>query len=342
MKAVLLLYSVLWSAGVGGGSSDKQIDISFRMETENTSSCRDKNKKTLKEIEDAQLAAHRCMIRDMPVKVPEPDDFIAEFIFPSHIVVPRCLGVCLEKSGFSCHPKKKAKLVSHEVVLYSLNGTQVCRTIELEHHKGPCRCSCQLTPASCGPAQLFNEDDCRCSCAKEKNPEKYKCAQRPGRFWDDRHCSCVCTHKPCPAGERLEPSTCRCSQIPTTCQLSPVNIDGSSIGAHPARLTTYIGIGALSLVAMTIIATLYFMLAKKRPYADLRDLREIREIRSESSPSLPGAAYTITINQAGVTEDQSITSRKEQGTLRKEHVALRKENRQRISSSDELNLLQPG
>ena len=34
----------------------------------------------------------RCMIRDVPVKVPEPDDFIAEYIFPSHIVVPRCSG----------------------------------------------------------------------------------------------------------------------------------------------------------------------------------------------------------------------------------------------------------
>ena len=32
------------------------------------------------------------MIRDVPVKVPEPDDFIAEYIFPSHIVVPRCSG----------------------------------------------------------------------------------------------------------------------------------------------------------------------------------------------------------------------------------------------------------
>jgi len=32
------------------------------------------------------------MIRDVPVKVPEPEDFIAEYIFPSHIVVPRCSG----------------------------------------------------------------------------------------------------------------------------------------------------------------------------------------------------------------------------------------------------------
>ena len=43
----------------------KANDLIFyntRMETENTSSCRDKNKKTLKEIEDAQLAAHRYKI----------------------------------------------------------------------------------------------------------------------------------------------------------------------------------------------------------------------------------------------------------------------------------------
>ena len=34
----------------------------------------------------------RCMIRDVAVKVPEPEDFIAEAVFPSHIVVPRCSG----------------------------------------------------------------------------------------------------------------------------------------------------------------------------------------------------------------------------------------------------------
>ena len=34
----------------------------------------------------------RCMIRDVAVKVPEPEDFIAESVFPSHIIVPRCSG----------------------------------------------------------------------------------------------------------------------------------------------------------------------------------------------------------------------------------------------------------
>ena len=98
----------------------------------------------------------RCMIRDVAVKVPEPEDFIAEAIFPSHIVVPRCsgrklfpvslnfknissfrkyfhlfTGVCVSSAGLTCHPKKKARIVSHDVVLYNANGSQVdiCRTI---------------------------------------------------------------------------------------------------------------------------------------------------------------------------------------------------------------------
>ena len=32
------------------------------------------------------------MIRDVAVKVPDPQDFIADSIFPSHIIVPRCSG----------------------------------------------------------------------------------------------------------------------------------------------------------------------------------------------------------------------------------------------------------
>ena len=84
------------------------------------------------------------MIRDVAVKVPEPEDFIAEAVFPSHIVVPRCsgqfsflhfatqiisifpsAGVCVSSAGWTCHPKKKPKIVTHDVVLYNINGSQV-------------------------------------------------------------------------------------------------------------------------------------------------------------------------------------------------------------------------
>ena len=34
-------------------------------------------------------------------------------------------GVCVSSAGLTCHPKKKAKIVSHDVVLYNANGSQV-------------------------------------------------------------------------------------------------------------------------------------------------------------------------------------------------------------------------
>ena len=107
------------------------------------------------------------MIRDVAVKVPEPDDFIAEAIFPSHIVVPRCSGrkllkifrhfkkylhllsgVCVSSAGLTCHPKKKARIVSHDVVLYNANGSQV----DIGHHQfvGLCRYWISITPFSFG------------------------------------------------------------------------------------------------------------------------------------------------------------------------------------------------
>ena len=31
---------------------------------------------------------------------------------------------------------------------------QICRSVEMEHHKGPCRCSCHLSYGDCAPAQV--------------------------------------------------------------------------------------------------------------------------------------------------------------------------------------------
>ena len=35
------------------------------------------------------------------------------------------LGVCVSSAGYTCHPKKKPKIVTHDVVLYNINGSQV-------------------------------------------------------------------------------------------------------------------------------------------------------------------------------------------------------------------------
>ena len=49
------------------------------------------------------------MIRDVAVRVQEPEDFLAETIFPSHIVVPRCQGKLTNKDNEVNKQKKKDK-----------------------------------------------------------------------------------------------------------------------------------------------------------------------------------------------------------------------------------------
>lgn len=269
-------------------------DLMFTMVEENTNTCKTKSKKQLKEVEDAQLAAHRCMIRDVAVKVPEPEDFITEAIFPSHIVVPRCSGVCVNSAGLTCHPKKKPKIVSHEVVLYNANGSQVCRQIQLEHHKGPCKCSCQQSVENCSSHQVWYEDTCQCGCARTDSLAKHSCALDTNRHWDDETCMCVCKTQ-CPIGSELDPSNCECRDGVPQCAVSPLYSITSVNASHPAKVATYVGLLAIGVVTITILVTLYLMATKKRPY---RDLRYPRSDSSLSTMVPQQAAYSITINQS--------------------------------------------
>ena len=54
--------------------------------------CRVKNLKQQQRMSMAKLDAHRCLVRDTVVALPAPDDVIADYIQPSHVVVPRCTG----------------------------------------------------------------------------------------------------------------------------------------------------------------------------------------------------------------------------------------------------------
>jgi len=263
----------------------QQPSISYMMSPANTVSCRDKDKRLLEEVESAQLAAHRCMIRDVAVKVPEPEDFIAESVFPSHIIVPRCSGLCLDQLGGTCLPKRQPKTISHQVVFYSVNGTQTCRTIELEHHRSPCRCSCLMSSTDCSPRQMFDPSKCQCYCDKSNNAVKYNCALDPRRVWDESQCACTCRNT-CVSGQEMEPSSCTCLPMSVaTCSISPVSLSTS----HPAKIATYIGLIALTVLGLTIAVTLYYIVIR-RP-VQYRDLTEYT-----STPSR--ASYKITINQS--------------------------------------------
>ena len=54
--------------------------------------CKIKNLKQQQRMTMAKLDAHRCLLRDTVVTVPAPDTIIANFVHPSHVVVPRCTG----------------------------------------------------------------------------------------------------------------------------------------------------------------------------------------------------------------------------------------------------------
>ena len=79
------------------------------------------------------------------------------------------------------------------MVLYNVNGSQVvrrrcrgeldcdaqvCRQVELEHHRSPCRCACLLSAADCGPGQVFDPIKCRCHCDPSHNAAKATVVQR--------------------------------------------------------------------------------------------------------------------------------------------------------------------
>ena len=59
----------------------------------NVMKCDGKNgAKVKKGKSSALLYAHRCFLKDVPIKVPFPVNTIPDSIVPSHVVVPRCSG----------------------------------------------------------------------------------------------------------------------------------------------------------------------------------------------------------------------------------------------------------
>lgn len=45
------------------------------------------------------LVCFRCFLKDVPVLVSSPLNSIPDFVIPSHVVVPRCQGLCLGSLG---------------------------------------------------------------------------------------------------------------------------------------------------------------------------------------------------------------------------------------------------
>ena len=122
---------------------------------------------------------------------------------------------------------------------------------------------------------MFDPAKCACHCDKTNNAAKYNCALDPRlgeiilfedsnktrifrRTWDESECACVC-RATCLAGQEMEPGTCRCLPVSVaTCSIAPVSLSTS----HPAKIATYIGLIALTVLGLTIAVTLYYIVIR--------------------------------------------------------------------------------
>jgi len=240
------------------------------------------DKKELQDMTTALLHAHRCMLKDEPGAVPVPLNTIPDLIVPSHIIVPRCSGLCLNSLGSSCSPKK-TKLESHSVVVY-VNSTPYCTTIELEHHRGPCRCECPLGPHSCSARQQFLADSCSCQCLPHLARDKLACLNSSAHTWDTEDCQCVCRNtNTCRHGQVFSPDTCSCVENHFNGKLECANQTDS-----PPQLNLY----PLLVIIMAVI--LFLLLITSLSFTiSYKWRRENNLVPRQLEPQTK--AYTITL-----------------------------------------------
>ena len=162
-------------------------------------------------------------------------------------------GLCLDSLGSSCLPKK-TKVEIHPITVY-VNSTPYCTSIELEHHRGPCRCECSLGPASCSARQHFLPDSCSCQCLPHLTRDKLDCLNSTAHIWDSDNCQCSCRQiSVCSPGMVFNPATCSC-QLAVSRQCD-----------HPGNINTYkvymMNVILMGVLVIIIISTIYWLLCK--------------------------------------------------------------------------------
>lgn len=70
--------------------------------------------------------------------------------------------------------------------------------IQVEEHKGPCRCQCSVL--NCHYNKLFDEAACACRCRAEFADLKRACATDYERVWREESCTCECKARICVSG----------------------------------------------------------------------------------------------------------------------------------------------
>ena len=168
--------------------------------------------------------------------------------------------MCLDNIGSSCVPKK-TKLETHEITVY-VNATPYCTSIELEHHRGPCKCECGLSHGSCNIRQHFLSDTCTCQCLPHLAREKVQCLNSTRHTWDSDTCQCTCKHiTVCNHGQRFDSNTCECLDVyRATCD----NTFNTSLTTYKVYLMNVILMGVLVIIVVISIYWLACRNGKRR------------------------------------------------------------------------------
>lgn len=186
----------------------------------------------------------------------------------------------MERPGCECVPKKTRHVRVDFVMGVNASSTaQVCSSIDLEEHRGPCRCKCLLK--SCHYNKVFDKEACQCRCKDTFAVLKRDCLSATGRetnFWDDETCVCKCIPRMCVEGHYQDRTTCECRPVESTCSAIGVSNRGaagvvdvndvepstSQQDSLISRLPKYVGLGCVILVALTMILSLYYMFVKRK------------------------------------------------------------------------------
>lgn len=162
---------------------------------------------------------------------------------------------------------KKSRHIKVDIVvgINSSSVDQMCLDLDIEEHRGPCRCKC-LTK-SCHYNKDFDRENCECRCKADFAALKRECATtgRSTRYWDEDICACRCQSRVCVEGHYQDSRTCDCKPVESTCSAVGVR---NEISRHAsdgsAQLSKYIGLTCVALAASFMLIVIYFMVTRRR------------------------------------------------------------------------------
>ena len=171
-----------------------------------------------------------------------------------------------------------------------MNSTSYCTSVELEHHRGPCRCECLRNRSSCHLRQQFLPNSCSCQCLPSLASEKSVCNNSSVHRWDSDTCQCRCKHVTrCQACENVNTTSCQCQALSSTeCSLSR---EGNVYIVNIALL-----VAMLLVIIFTIIYLIRFSIRMRRTIRYSSNTL-YQQDNSERNPMING--YTIRMSKDG-------------------------------------------